>query len=46
MVSSGLSLSDYVASMKRRRGLLLGIALPLAALSVLLSEGHPSVNQS
>ena len=46
MESSGLSLSDYVAALKRRRGLLLGIALPIAALSVLLAVGLPSVYQS
>lgn len=46
MESSGLSLSDYVAALKRRRGLLLGIALPIATLSVLLAVGLPSVYQS
>jgi succinoglycan biosynthesis transport protein ExoP len=46
MEAAGPSLSDYVGALKRRRGLLFGIALPIAALSLMLAIGLPSIYQS
>jgi polysaccharide biosynthesis transport protein len=44
--SSGPGFGDYIAALKRRRNLLLGIALPIAALALMLAIGLPSVYQS
>jgi uncharacterized protein involved in exopolysaccharide biosynthesis len=44
--TSGPGLSDYFAAIKRRRNLMLGIALPIVALAVLLAIGLPSMYQS
>jgi succinoglycan biosynthesis transport protein ExoP len=46
MEAAGPSLGDYVGALKRRRGLLFGIALPIAALSLMLAIGLPSIYQS
>jgi polysaccharide biosynthesis transport protein len=46
MEASGPGLSDYIAAIKRRRNLVFGIALPIAALSVMLAIGLPSIYQS
>jgi polysaccharide biosynthesis transport protein len=44
--SSGPGFSDYIAAIKRRRNLLLGIALPIIALTIMLAIGLPSIYQS
>src|SRR5687767_9469736 len=37
---------DYVAALKRRRNLILGIAIPIIALATMLAIGLPAVYQS
>lgn len=44
--SSGPGLSDYLAALKRRRNLLLGVALPIIALATMLAVGLPSIYTS
>lgn len=44
--ASAPGLSDYITALKRRRNLMLAIALPIIALSIMLAIGLPSVFQS
>jgi uncharacterized protein involved in exopolysaccharide biosynthesis len=44
--SSGPGLGDYIAALKRRRTLILGIAIPIVALGTMLAIGLPAVYQS
>src|SRR5688572_10628008 len=44
--SSAPGLSDYLLALKRRRNLMLGIALPIIALAVMLAIGLPSIYTS
>jgi polysaccharide biosynthesis transport protein len=43
---SGPGLHDYIAALKRRRNLVLGIALPVIALATMLAIGLPDIYQS
>jgi succinoglycan biosynthesis transport protein ExoP len=43
---SGPGLSDYLAALKRRRNLLLGVSLPIVALAAMLAVGLPSMYTS
>ena len=44
--SSGPGLGDYIAALKRRRNLILGIAIPIVALGAMLALGLPAIYQS
>jgi len=44
--ASGPGFGDYIGAIKRRRNLLLGIALPIIALAVMLAIGLPSMYES
>jgi uncharacterized protein involved in exopolysaccharide biosynthesis len=39
-------MADYLSALQRRRGLLLGIALPIVALALLLALALPDVYRS
>jgi len=44
--SSGPGMQDYITALKRRRPLILGIALPIVALAAMLAIGLPAIYQS
>lgn len=46
MSEQSTGLSEYLAALDRRRGLLLGIALPIVALGLLLAVGLPDIYRS
>jgi succinoglycan biosynthesis transport protein ExoP len=44
--SPGPGMQDYIAALKRRRNLILGVALPIVALAAMLAIGLPAIYQS